>query len=212
MTALVVIAKQCVPGKVKTRLCPPFSLDHAAQLASACLSDTLVAASGVNADRKILYFDGEIVPPEAADFEIVSQPSGSLDERLAFIFDALSEPVFLIGMDTPQITPDIIGAACAKWPKNVDAWFGPASDGGFWALGLGRLPHRGALVRGVPMSDPCTGQRQLERLVRAKLRVKFLPELMDVDTVDSLMDVARLIPASALSRTLATVQQARKKS
>lgn len=206
MTALVVIAKECLPGMVKTRLSPPFSLGQAAQLASASLSDTLAAASAVNADRKILYFDGKIVPAEAAGFEIVSQSGGALDERLAFIFDVLSEPVFLVGMDTPQITPALIEAACAQWPTNVDAWFGPATDGGFWALGLGRLPNRGAIVRGVPMSTDSTGQRQLERLERAELRVQILPQLTDVDTAETLIDVARLIPLSALSRALARVQ------
>ena len=207
MTALVVIAKQCLPGQVKTRLSPPFTLEQAAELASASLTDTLAAASAVNADRKILYFDGTQIPPEASGFEIMKQPGGTLDVRIAHLFDTLSDPVFLIGMDTPQITPALIQDACAQWPQNVDAWFGPAADGGFWALGLAPMPNRGAFVRGVPMSTEDTGNRQLERLRRAGLRVKLLPRLTDIDTPATLRDVTQAIPRSALSSTLAKIQQ-----
>lgn len=205
MTVLVVIAKECLPGKVKTRLQPQFTVDQAAQLANASLNDTLAAASVVNADRKILYFEGTRVPPAAAGFELVMQRSGTLDERLAVIFDAVRDPVFLVGMDTPQITPALIEAASARWPEDVDAWFGPARDGGFWALGLGRMRNRGAIVRGVPMSTNHTGQRQFERLERAGLRVQLLPELTDIDTAATLLEVAQLIPTSALSVALASI-------
>jgi glycosyltransferase A (GT-A) superfamily protein (DUF2064 family) len=208
MTTLVVIAKECVPGMVKTRLSPPFSPDQAAQLASASLSDTLAAASAVSADRKILYFDGKNVPADAAGFEVVTQPSGPLDERLAHIFDVLSEPVFLVGMDTPQITAALIEAACAQWPMDVDAWFGPAQDGGFWGLGLAAMPNRGAIVRGVPMSTDDTGKRQLERLERAALRVRLLPRLTDIDTAETLFEVAPLLPAGSLSVALARIRAA----
>ncbi|MYW30066.1 glycosyltransferase, partial [Streptomyces sp. SID2119] len=40
-TELLVIAKEPVPGRVKTRLCPPFSPAEAAELAAAALADTL---------------------------------------------------------------------------------------------------------------------------------------------------------------------------
>ena len=46
----VVIAKEPVPGRVKTRLTPPFTPAEAALLAEAALADTLaaVAASPVS--------------------------------------------------------------------------------------------------------------------------------------------------------------------
>ncbi|HWU59682.1 MAG TPA: glycosyltransferase, partial [Microbacteriaceae bacterium] len=57
-TTLVLIAKECVPGRVKTRLHPPFTLEEAATIASACLLDTLAAVAQLPAGRRILYFDG----------------------------------------------------------------------------------------------------------------------------------------------------------
>jgi uncharacterized protein len=74
----------------------------------------------------------------------------------------------------------------------ADAWFGPAADGGFWALGL-RVPDA-ALVRGVPMSALDTGAVQRARLLTAGLRVADLPVLRDVDTAADAVAVARQAP------------------
>ena len=41
---LIVLAKEPVPGRVKTRLCPPCTPVEAASIAAAALADTLDAA------------------------------------------------------------------------------------------------------------------------------------------------------------------------
>ena len=119
MTALVVIAKACVPGRVKTRLHPPFTLEAAAAIAAASLADTLETARAIAADRRILYFDGDPGGCRHDGFEIVPQPPGTLDERIASLFDRLDEPTLLIGMDTPQFAP-----ADLVWPTDTDAVIG----------------------------------------------------------------------------------------
>ncbi|MFE1787041.1 glycosyltransferase, partial [Streptomyces sp. NPDC059525] len=50
MTSLLVIAKAPVPGRVKTRLTPPFTPGQAAALAEAALADTLAAVLATPAD------------------------------------------------------------------------------------------------------------------------------------------------------------------
>ena len=42
---VVVIAKEPIPGRVKTRLTPPFTPQQAAALAEAALADTLAAVA-----------------------------------------------------------------------------------------------------------------------------------------------------------------------
>lgn len=202
MTTLVIIAKEPLPGKAKTRLHPPLSLEQAAELASAAIDDTLLAMRDVPATRRILFFDGDNAPALAEGYEIVAQPEGGLDERLGAIFDLCSgEPMILIGMDTPQATGEHLAEVFDAWPADADAWFGPASDGGWWALGM-RDP-RGDLIRGVPMSRDDTGALQLERLREAGLTVRALPTLTDVDTIDDAHEVAGDRPDLRFSTALA---------
>lgn len=199
---LLVIAKQPVPGRVKTRLVPPCTHEQAAALAEAALADTLHTLLMVPARRRVLVLEGEPGPWLPSGFEIVPQCAGPLDERLAGAFAAVSGPALLIGMDTPQVTP---GLLTVDW-QAADAWFGPAADGGFWALGL-RVPDP-ALLRGVPMSTPGTGAVQRARLITAGLRVADLPQLRDVDTAADAVAVACEAPRSrfaARARMLAAV-------
>jgi uncharacterized protein len=183
-TTLLVIAKQPVPGQVKTRLAPPCTYQQAASLAEAALADTLHTVLKAPARRRVLVLDGEPGPWLPPGFDVMPQCGGPLDERLAHAFAAATGPALLIGMDTPQITPELL---TVNW-QAADAVFGPAADGGFWALGM-RVPEP-SLVRGVPMSTASTGSIQRARLLAAGLRVTDLPELRDVDTAADAVVVA----------------------
>jgi len=189
-TTLLIIAKQPVPGKVKTRLVPPCTYEQAATLAAAALADTLHTLLLVPARRRVLVLDGQPGPWLPPGFEIVPQRGGLLDERLAWAFAAVRGPALLVGMDTPQVTPDLL---TVDWDA-ADAVFGPAADGGFWALGL-RAPDPDLLL-GVPMSTARTGAIQRARLVGAGLRVVDLPQLRDVDTAADALAVAHEAPQS----------------
>jgi len=189
-TTLLVIAKQPVPGRVKTRLVPPFTHEQAAALAEAALADTLNIMLMVPARRRVVVLDGEPGPWLPAGFDVVPQCGGTLDERLADAFASVHGPALLIGMDTPQVTPDLL---TVDW-QAADAVFGPAADGGFWALGL-RVPDP-ALLRGVPMSTQNTGAVQRARLLAAGLHVVDMPRLRDVDTAADAMAVAGQAPGS----------------
>lgn len=197
MTTLLVIAKEPRPGKVKTRLTPPFSPGQAAALAEAALADTLDAVAATPADRRVLALDGDPGPWLPPGFDVVPQCAGGLDERLADAFAHCSGPALLIGMDTPQVTPALLTVDFAE----CDAYFGPAEDGGFWALGLADPDP--ALLRGVPMSAPKTGAVQRQRLSDAGLRVCDLPRLRDVDTAADAAAVAALAPHGRFAALLA---------
>ncbi|MCY0933929.1 DUF2064 domain-containing protein [Streptomyces sp. H34-S4] len=155
-----------IAGRVKTRLTPPYSPAEAARLAEAALADTLAMVAAAPVRRRVLVLEGapgDWLPP---GIEVVAQSTGPLSERLAAAFGLCSEPAVLIAMDTPQVTPDDLAPALAAdaW-QDCDAWFGPAVDGGFWALGLAE-PDPG-LVRGVPTSSPEIGAVQRRRLTDA---------------------------------------------
>ncbi|MFI2261104.1 DUF2064 domain-containing protein [Streptomyces tubercidicus] len=201
-TTVLVIAKEPVPGRVKTRLTPPYTPDEAAQLAAAALYDTLRAVSAMPARRRVVVLDGCPGSWLPAGFEVRPQCAGGLDERLAAAFAGSAGPTLLIGMDTPQVTPQLLAPALESgaW-DGCDAWFGAAEDGGFWALGLATPDPR--LLRGVPMSTDHTGAAQRARLTAAGLRVRELPPLRDVDTADDAHQVAAAAPAGRFAATLA---------
>jgi glycosyltransferase A (GT-A) superfamily protein (DUF2064 family) len=204
MTTVVVIAKQPVPGRVKTRLVPPLRHVDAADLAAAALRDTLDAVDGAAADRRVLAFDGDPTGWLRADWDLVRQPTGGLDERLAAAFDEVGPgPAVLVGMDTPQLPSAYLDVVDLV---RHDACLGLATDGGFWAIGFADPRSARAAIVGVPMSTGHTGSVQLQRLVDLGLKVQMLPELTDVDTAEVAASVAAAAPGTRFAAHLATLK------
>ncbi|WP_274910895.1 TIGR04282 family arsenosugar biosynthesis glycosyltransferase [Streptomyces sp. WZ-12] len=197
---LLVIAKEPVPGRAKTRLTPPYTPHEAATLAAAALADTLHTVLRTPARRRVLVLDGAPGPWLPPGFDVVPQAPGGLDERIAAAFAQCDDgPALLVGMDTPQLTTAHLVDIGRDAP---DAWFGPAADGGFWALGFADPRHAATLVPGVPMSTDRTGATQRRRLTDAGLTVADLPELRDVDTASDIALVAdRCPPGSRFAAT-----------
>ena len=183
----------------------PLTPQTAAALAQLSLSRTLDSVRTLPARRRLLVMDGTPIARKApAGFTVLPQASGGLDKRLAAICDAVSGPLLIIGMDTPQVSRDHVAPLLHDWSAagaRHEAWMGPATDGGFWALAL--LRPDGDLIRGVPMSDATTGARQLARLAAAGLSVGMLPELRDMDHFSDALQIAAEIPGSAFAAAVA---------
>lgn len=204
--ALAVIAKSPVPGRVKTRLCPPCTPEEAAAIAEGALHDTLAAVQEAPATRRICVLDGVPGPWLPEGFEVLPQVRGGLDERLAAAFAQVDEPMFLVGMDTPQLTPALLASAGERLQRpGIDAVIGMTHDGGYWGIGLQHGRHDRA-IRGVPMSRDDTGARQLDRLVECGLAVDAdLPWLVDVDHMAEAVEVANLAPRGRFAAAVRSV-------
>jgi rSAM/selenodomain-associated transferase 1 len=205
---VIVLAKEPVPGRVKTRLQPAFSASQAAALAAAALEDTVAAVRKCGATRRILAWEGDRASWQE-DFEVIAQPSGTLNVRLAAAFAAavsepMDQPALLVGMDTPQVTAQHLDS---DW-EGADAVLGLSEDGGFWAIGL-RYGHPPGLFAGVPMSTSRTGSAQLARLVNSGLSVKLLPPLRDVDRPEDADLVATQFPGLLFSRRYSEITSRR---
>ncbi len=203
--AIAVLAKEPVPGRVKTRLCPPYSAAQAADLAAAALADTLDAVAGTRTARRcVLVLEGDATASQRAAFEVLPQRGGGLDERIANALVDVSEltglPVLLVGMDTPQLHPALLERAGAVLVAS-GAVLGPATDGGYWALGLShpRFEH----VLGVAMSTPDTGRHQVALLTRLGAAPTLLETLTDVDDSATARAVADSAPQTRFARLLA---------
>jgi glycosyltransferase A (GT-A) superfamily protein (DUF2064 family) len=201
---LIVIAKEPVAGRVKTRLQTEFTAQEAAALARASLVDTLNTVRSARASRRVLALDGDPGPWLPEGFEVIGQRGDGLDERLAAAFEDAFDgtPMLLVGMDTPQLTAGLLGV---PW-SGYDAMLGLTEDGGYWCLGL-RRPDARALI-GVPMSTDHTGRDQLRRLQELGLRVLLLPTLRDMDTPRDASAIAAAHPSLRVSRLYRRLQHA----
>lgn len=187
--ALIVMAKAPEPGRVKTRLCPPCTPAEAAGVALAALRDTLDAVVSVPAGRHVLALDGAAGEwLDGYEVDVVDQRGDGLDERLSAAFDDVGGPALLVGMDTPQVGGDRLVRALDLLGSGCDAVFGPAEDGGFWAVGVARSDP--LLFLGVPMSTDSTGVLQLDRLRARAGAVGVLETLRDVDEWSDAVTVA----------------------
>jgi hypothetical protein len=73
---VVVVAKEPLPGTVKTRLCPPLTAAQAASVAAAALADTLEAVAGTNCSARVVAFEGSPDGWVPKGFSVVPQASG----------------------------------------------------------------------------------------------------------------------------------------
>ena len=202
--ALLVISKAPVPGRVKTRLSPPCTPAQAASLARAALEDTLAAGSGAHgAGRRVLVLDGRPGAWLRNGWEVIPQRGAGLAERLAAAFADVGGPAFLVGMDTPQVTPAQLADGLAAL-LDAEAVFGPAVDGGYWGIGL-RTPDA-SVFEGVPMSRAETGAVQRARLHALGLRTTVLPPLLDVDDIAAARAVAAAAPAGRFAAALDAIE------
>ncbi len=198
---IAVLAKAPVPGRVKTRLCPPLDPRQAARLATAALADTLAAVASVPRVRRLLVLDGDPGEWVPQHFEIVRQRDGGLGDRLAGAFAASDGPTLVVGMDTPHLTSAALAHGLSELARpDVDAVLGLANDGGYWAIGL-TVPDERAFDA-VPMSTAVTGERQLQRLHELGLRVRPLLSMRDVDEYPDALAVAAVAPNTRFAREL----------
>jgi rSAM/selenodomain-associated transferase 1 len=207
--ALLVIAKSPRPGRVKTRLIPPCSPEQAAALAAAALEDTLAAVgeAGGPGRRRVIVLDGPAGDWVPEGFEVIPQHGRGLAERLANAFGDAGAPALLVGMDTPQIAPELLESGLSALDgAGAQVVFGPAEDGGYWAIGLQDADPR--VFEGVEMSASDTGAQQLARIRALGLAVTELPPLKDVDTIEDARHVAAAAPATRFAGRLASVEEA----
>lgn len=182
--------KQPVAGRVKTRLARDIGA-VAATLAYRSMVNAMAARLGIDARWQTVL----AVSPDSASASRMfprvasrrTQGSGDLGHRLQRIFTSMPHgPVVVIGTDIPAITPDDIAAAFRALGSH-DAVFGPSNDGGYWLVGLRRMPRVPSIFANVRWSSEYALVDTEANL--ASLRIARLKHHDDVDTA---ADLARL--------------------
>jgi rSAM/selenodomain-associated transferase 1 len=194
LCALTVMAKAPRPGKVKTRLSPPLTLDQTAALNVRFLRDTtenlatIAGSAGLISYTPVGHealFAGLL--PET--FGLVAQRGDAFGERLlAAAQDILGigyGAVCLIDSDSPTVPAaafqQAVDALAAPGDRIV---LGPSHDGGYYLIGM-KQPHAEPFER-ITWSTGSVCQETLERCREANLEVVLLPTWYDVDDAATL--------------------------
>ena len=185
--ALIVVAKEPVPGQTKTRLCPPFTPKDAAELYRCLLLDTLALMSRVEvADHTVAYLPAdaqaffERLAPNG--FRLVPQEGDDLGARLAhalsYHLDLGYRRAVIMNSDGPTLPTACLREAFSGL-DHADITLGPGHDGGYYLIGM-RQPHP-ELFQGIAWSTEQVVRQTLASCQRLGLRVHLLPEWYDVD-------------------------------
>lgn len=183
---LVIMLKEPVAGRVKTRLGQDIGMSAAAwwfRHQSAALIRRLQSPRwetwlAVAPDTAL---HSRVWP---ATLPRMAQGQGDLGVRMKRILQSSHGPVVLIGADIPGVQPVHIARAFTRLGAH-QLVFGPAVDGGFWLVGAkGRqaVPH--TLFQGVRWSHTSTLAECLAGVEPA--RVAMIDRLQDVDTISDL--------------------------
>lgn len=205
--SLLMVAKQPVAGQTKTRLCPPFDAQRAADLYECFLRDTLAIMREVpNVQCTIGYLPAEAhayFTTLAPDMDRQLQAGANLGERLDRLLttalNAGARKAVVMGSDSPSLPAAYIAQAFIALDAH-DVVLGPCDDGGYYLIGLTRPQPR--LLREVQMSTPFVLRDTLALSAALGLRTALLPPWYDIDTVAELnrlrAELAEAPPITAL--------------
>ena len=181
---LIIFVKNPRLGFGKSRIAETAGKERALQIYRALLAHTREVALAVHAHRYLYYstFVDEADAWSAAEFRKALQPEGDLGARMEAAFgDVLQRHrrAVIIGSDCAQLTPAIVERGFAALATH-DAVIGPATDGGYYLLGLNSLAVD--VFRNMTWSVDTVGEQTIRRLEAAGRSVARLPTLSDIDT------------------------------
>lgn len=189
---MLLFTKYPQPGLVKTRLARDVGAESAARLQLAFLKDELRMLSEMGAQVTLCCDPARPL----ADYERLFGPAvayrpqqgADLGQRMLRALhrelEESGEPAVLVGSDLPDLPERHVRDAFAAL-DHAQVCLGPATDGGFYLLGLG-APAPAAIFRDVAWSGPQVLTHTLDNCAALGLTHRLLPPWPDVDTAEDL--------------------------
>ncbi|HEY1742306.1 MAG TPA: TIGR04282 family arsenosugar biosynthesis glycosyltransferase [Granulicella sp.] len=195
--ALAVMAKAPRPGKVKTRLSPPLTLEQSAALNICFLRDTtqnIAEVSRTNQSSGLIsytpvgdesLFDGLL--PE--DFALIAQRGDGFGERLLAAAEDILRcgfgAVCLIDSDSPTVPAEAFRQAVEELNRPGDRIvLGASNDGGYYLIGL-KAPHPEPFAN-IHWSTSTVYAETVSAITSAGIELVELPLWYDVDDGETL--------------------------
>lgn len=179
---LIVFVKNPIPGTVKTRIARTVGNERAVEIYQHLLAHTQQLIRPLRCQRVVYY--GDFINPDDGWNDLAKhlQTGNDLGERMLNAFREQfaqgAQKVVIIGSDCLDITTDHIERAFRALDV-VDVVIGPATDGGYYLLGMSRLLP--VLFEEMPWSQPELRQRTELAILQNNLTFERLDELTDID-------------------------------
>ncbi len=191
---LIVFSRYPEPGTTKTRLIPVLGTDGAARLQCDLTRHTLAQARAFRRTAAVtveVRYDGGDAKKMAECFgnDVEYRPQGAGDlgcrmgRALADAFRDGAARAVVVGADCPGITPRLLREAFERL-ADADVALGPATDGGYYLIGLRRLVPE--LFHAIAWGGEHVLQSTLDRAAELSQSVALLEPLSDVDRPEDL--------------------------
>jgi len=201
---LIVLARAPVPRRVKPNLTPPLKPAQAARLYAALVEDTVEVLLGFGFEADIeIHTDRETAAWPRLEIKRALQPAGGAGERLLQTLEtglaSGHAPVAVFAGDTPSLPRAHVSLLL---DSNADVTFGPADDGGFYAVSCRRTHPR--MFDGVRWGTADTLQDALRATEACGLSTALGNRWFDIDTPQDLKRLDGILPPR---RSLAVLQR-----
>jgi hypothetical protein len=192
--ALIIFVKNLIPGHVKARLATTLGNDAAMNIYQQLLKVVHDNIQGADVDKIVFYSDFiENDIWQNSIFQKEVQKGKNLGERMNNAFESLFlagyEKVVIIGTDCPALDESIIHTAFAKM-SDSDVVIGPATDGGYYLLGMKKLHP--FLFQNVEWSTSSVLTQTIDLCKINELTYFLLNELSDIDEEKDLIHFKKL--------------------
>ncbi|SHE82074.1 hypothetical protein SAMN05444278_10658 [Psychroflexus salarius] len=141
---LVIFTRKPELGHCKTRLAKTVGDKAALEIYKHLVQHTAKTSADVKAQKQVWYTKAIVDDDcwENSIFEKQIQPEGDLGEKMKFAFEQgfknNYKHIVIIGSDLYDLQPEDLTRAFEAL-KNHDAVIGPATDGGYYLLGMNAL-------------------------------------------------------------------------
>lgn len=179
---LIIFVKNPIPGQVKTRIAKTVGNARAVDVYKHLLLYTQQLVRSFWGHCVVYY--GDFINPDDGwnDYDKYLQTGDDLGQRMATAFQeqfaAGASQVVIIGSDCLTLTMDHLMRAFQAL-NEVDVVIGPATDGGYYLLGMNQ--PQPFLFRDMPWSQPALCQLTELALLQHHVTYARLDELTDID-------------------------------
>lgn len=193
---LIVMTRIPEAGRVKTRLIPALGSEGALAIHSALLRTTLQMAKEHTrqsaVDLEVRFTGGsstsvEAFPPVPAGIWREQQGS-DLGQRMHLAIETAFlegvRQVLVIGTDCPDLSSEVLSHAWKQLERR-DVVLGPATDGGYYLIGVNRPDVR--IFLGIDWGTDRVLRQTKDCCQKLDLSVGWLPMLTDVDEPENLV-------------------------